>query len=148
MKSTKKGMTLVEVLVAITVFSIVIFALFTTIVAMRKVVARQEEYVKIKMVCYDIDAYWDVYGRSKNPEESWDYKYFSGVLSENGQGYLTSDFKPTNNSQNSKYKIEFEVKGDGHLVIKKIESDDKTFIENFDCGESPKITEDNKNEEP
>ena len=140
MKSTKKGMTLVEVLVAITVFSIVIFALFTTIVAMRKVVARQEEYVKIKMVCYDIDAYWDVYG------DEWENYYFTGACSSD-IGYFTSDFTPTNTSNNSKYKIQFEVIEE-HLVIIKIWSDDKTFIENFDCGEIPKITEDNKNEEP
>ena len=54
MKKTQKGLTLVEVLVAITVLSITMFALLSTIVAMRKVVARQEEYVKIKMVCQSI----------------------------------------------------------------------------------------------
>ena len=77
MKKTQKGLTLVEVLVAITVLSITMFALLSTIVAMRKVVARQEEYVKIKMVCQDIDAYWDKYKTIDN----WDQRYFQGDIS-------------------------------------------------------------------
>lgn len=58
MKKSQKGLTLVEVLVSISVFTIIIFSLFSTLLAMRKVVARQEEYVKIEMVCQDINVYW------------------------------------------------------------------------------------------
>ena len=88
MKNTKKGLTLVEVLVSISVFTIIIFALFTTILAMRKVVSRQEEYVRIKMACGDMNVYY-------NPKEpnSWYIDYF-GAECQNDKGYLTSNFKP------------------------------------------------------
>ena len=105
MKKSKKGMTLVEVLVAITVLSIIVFALLSTLVSMRKVVARQEEYVKIKMVCQDIEAYRDKY------KSQWAEYYFNnGVSYENQKsvGYLTSSFKPTSDESQAEYKISFQ----------------------------------------
>ena len=107
MKRTKKGLTLVEVLVAITVLSITMFALLSTIVAMRKVVARQEEYVKIKMVCQDIEAYREKY------KLEWAAYYFNnGDSYENQVGYLTSSFKPTSDESQAEYRISFEYSTD------------------------------------
>ena len=76
MKKSQKGLTLVEVLVSISVFTIIIFSLFSTLLAMRKVVARQEEYVKIEMVCQDINVYWEKYKGSADYQE-WFKKYFN-----------------------------------------------------------------------
>lgn len=133
MKKSKKGLTLVEVLVAITVLSITMFALLSTIVAMRKVVARQEEYVKIKMVCQDIDAYWDKYG------EDWADKYFEGEYETNNlKGYLTSKFYPVTNYNKNYYKIEFSYDVDSNLkklIIDFIKSpDEKTLVDGLDLG--------------
>ena len=135
MKRTKKGLTLVEVLVAITVLSITMFALLSTIVAMRKVVSRQEEYVKIKMVCQDIEAYWDKYGLGEGENKGWAYFYFDNetINSKNGKGYLTPKFEPTTTSPNN-YVIEYEV-NDNQLIIKSITSPDKKIlVENLNCG--------------
>ena len=113
MKKTKKGLTLVEVLVAITVLSITMFALLSTIVAMRKVVSRQEEYVKIKMVCQDIEAYLKKYETSTNP---WYKEYFGdGAVVENNKSencYLTANFKPTSDKSQAEYRISFEYSTD------------------------------------
>jgi hypothetical protein len=49
---------------------------------MRKVVDKQEEYVRLEMVCYDIKYYWEQYGTENN----WDKKYF-------GDGIKSSDEK-------------------------------------------------------
>lgn len=107
MKKTKKGLTLVEVLVAITVLSITMFALLSTIVAMRKVVARQEEYVKIKMVCQDIDAYY----KNTTMDDLWYKKYFGDdAYVDNNQSkncYLTADFKPTTDINKAEYIVSF-----------------------------------------
>ena len=125
MKKTKKGLTLVEVLVGITVFSIVIFALFTAVASMRKIVFRQEEYVKIKMVCYDIDAYWEKYqsagGNSGN----------ENLIPANA--YITSDFKLTSKKDNAAYVIEFDYQNNS-LIISSITSisSQKVFVENLD----------------
>ena len=133
MKKTKKGLTLVEVLVGITVFSIVIFALFTAVASMRKIVFRQEEYVKIKMVCYDIDAYHKKYSNE------WMSKYFNNgepINEDIKVGYLTSKFKPTSNENEAAYTINFEYYGDdnNNLIITSITTKDlkRTFVENLD----------------
>ena len=137
MKKTKKGLTLVEVLVGITVFSIVIFALFTAVASMRKIVFRQEEYVKIKMVCYDIDAYWDKYlsVKKENSELTTWYTDLNGkpLYVNDKKAYLTSDFKLTLNEDNAAYVIEFEYQNNS-LIIASIESisSKKVFVEKLD----------------
>ena len=126
MRKSKKGLTLVEVLVAISVLTIVIFALFSTIIAMRKVVARQEEYVKIKMVCQDIEAYCDKYGKD------WADKYFEGEYETNNlKGYLTSNFEPTDDSNKAEYIISFvDNNGEVNLSIKN-KSKDRVIVSGF-----------------
>ena len=57
MKKTQKGVTLIEVIVAIAVFATISLALFSSVIIMKNVIKRQEEYIKIEMVCYDIKAY-------------------------------------------------------------------------------------------
>ena len=130
MRKSKKGLTLVEVLVAISVLTIVIFALFSTIIAMRKVVARQEEYVKIKMVCQDIDAYCDKFG------ENWaDYYFNNGEDYTNNKGYLTSNFEPTDDSNKAEYIISYIISfvdnnGEVNLSIKN-NSKDRVIVSGF-----------------
>ena len=121
MKNTKKGLTLVEVLVAISVFTIIIFALFTSIAAMRKVVSRQEEAVRIKMACQDMNVYWEEY---KNSSTDWFKEYF-GVT--DNKGYLTSNCKPTANPDEAYYTVTFDDK----QTIKIVSSDDRVLIENL-----------------
>ena len=138
MKKTQKGLTLVEVLVAITVLSITMFALLSTIVAMRKVVARQEEYVKIKMVCQDIDAYWDKYGLGEGENKGWASCYFNDETqnSSGDTGYLTSKFVPVGENNTSNYKIVYHINDSQELVINSITSPDKKIlVENLNCGE-------------
>ncbi len=124
MKKTKKGLTLVEVLVGITVFSIVIFALFTAVASMRKIVFRQEEYVKIKMVCYDIDAYIEKY------KTDGVNKYFGDYYDNQKHiGYLTSKFEPISDGDTKAYEIKFN----GNVIISITSiKDDRVFVENLD----------------
>lgn len=148
MKKSKKGLTLVEVLVAITVLSITMFALLSTIVAMRKVVARQEEYVKIKMVCQDIEAYWDKYGLSEGENKGWANYYFDNdtISSERDEVYLTPKFELTNISKKN-YVIDYEVT-DNQLIIRSIESPDgKELVKGLNCGESQSASEEVTNEQ-
>ena len=145
MKNTRKGLTLVEIIVAIAVFSIVSVAFFTSYVSMNKVVARQEEYTRFEMICYDINYYWDMYGFNEDSEESWEYKYFKSEIEENNGKYVAyfdKDFKPKNNNDDNKavYKITFSYSGTDNksLTIDKIEklgSDKKVIVEDVKCGE-------------
>lgn len=128
MKKTKKGLTLVEVIVSIAVFTVISLALFSSFLGMRRVSLRQEENVRLEMACYDLKYEWDMYGTDGT-------NGFSG----NGTRYLDSDFKvlPVDRIAEATYKITYTV-SDGHLVISSVASmiDDKVFIEDLDCGVS------------
>lgn len=141
MKKARKGLTLVEIIVAIAVFSIVSIAFFTSYVSMNKVVARQEEYTRFEMICYDINYYWDMYSKD------WDDKYFDTNISDGSNGtytaYFDKDFEPQNiikPNNDSVYKITFSYSGADNksLTIDKIEklgSDKKVIVEDVKCGE-------------
>lgn len=117
---SQKGITLVEVVVAIAIFSIISFTLLSSVIAMKKVIMRQEEYVKLEMVCYDISAYRNKYG------DQW-AKYYFGENIKN-VGYLTYDFESTSNQNEAKYKIIFS----NNKIIAILSMDGETiFAENI-----------------
>ena len=121
MKNTKKGLTLVEVLVAISVFTIIIFALFTSIAAMRKVVSRQEEAVRIKMACQDMIVYYN------NDPNSWKKEYFGENF---GNGcYLTNLCQPTTTRPNGESYYEVSFQNDN--IINITSNDGRVLIENL-----------------
>lgn len=125
MKKTQKGVTLVEVIVSITVFSIISLALFSSVLAMKSVITRQEEYVKLEMVCYDIKAYYQ-----NNPSD-WFDSYFN--VQDQGKtdiGYLTSNFEPSIDETEASYIIEFKENNEGLTIS--IYSMDRniTYVEN------------------
>lgn len=128
MKKARKGLTLVEIIVAIAVFSIVSIAFFTSYVSMNKVVARQEEYTRFEMICYDINYYWDMYGKG------WDKKYFNGEVSGN-TAYFDKDFEPQSGDDNAVYKITYSCDTELTIIkIEKIGNDKKVIVENVKCG--------------
>ena len=138
MKKTRKGLTLVEVIVSIAVFTIISLALFTSFLGMRKVVAKQEEYVRIEMVCYDINYYWDMYGND------WDDTYFNSDIPTNGGGtytgylqYKDGKFVPT--ADKSHYVVEYEINGN-ELIITSIYNNEtkRIYVESVNCGPSSK----------
>ncbi len=141
MKKARKGLTLVEIIVAIAVFSIVSIAFFTSYVSMNKVVARQEEYTRFEMICYDINYYWDMY------LYEWDDKYFDTNISDGSNGtytaYFDKDFKPQNSSTGAVYKMTYTYDND-QLLIEKIEklSDKKIIVEDVNCG-ARRVTNEN-----
>lgn len=141
MKKARKGLTLVEIIVAIAVFSIVSIAFFTSYVSMNKVVARQEEYTRFEMICYDINYYWDMYGFNEDSEESWEYKYFKSKIEKNNGKYVAyfdKDFEPQSDDDQAVYKITFTC--DTELIIEKIVKigDGKIIVEGVNCGISKK----------
>lgn len=122
MKKTQKGVTLIEVIVAIAVFATISLALFSSVIIMKNVIKRQEEYVKIEMVCYDIKAYCNQYN------ENWADKYFEGCNIDTQQkiGYLSSDFKPTT-YDNARYIIKYTT--NSIIYIKTLDGK-VSFVEN------------------
>lgn len=121
MKKVQKGMTLIEVIVAVSVFAVISLALFSSVMAMKNVILRQEEYVKLEMVSYDINAYY-----IRNPK-TW-YKDYFGKDANRNNGYLTSTFKPTTDVKEASYKIVFA----DNQILSISSVDGKTvFVENI-----------------
>ena len=125
MKKARKGLTLVEVVVSIAIIAVISVALVTAYAGIVKVSARQEEYVRLDMVCNDMRAYFDAYGA-----DEWDEKYFPEVtLGDKCRGYLNSRFKPCSlTDEDMKYTITYEVVDD-KLNIISIESSSFVYAE-------------------
>lgn len=129
----KKGTTLVEVLVAIAVFTIISVAMFSSLLVMRKTAARQEEYLRFEMICSDIAFYGDVY------KKNWDKEYFSLQTSQNeGQIYYGYDFTPSESDRIYCLSYSYlDTNNDGYeeliVSIHHVESG-RTIIENLNYG--------------
>ena len=129
----KKGITLVEVLVAIAVFSIISLAMFSSLLVMRKTAARQEEYLHFEMICTDIAFYGDVH------QKSWDKEYFSLPASqETGRVFYDQKFQPS--STDRVYCLSYsylDTNNDGYaeliVSIRHVESE-RVIIENLNYG--------------
>lgn len=129
MKKARKGLTLVEVVVAIAIIAVISVALVTAYAGIVRVTARQEEYVRLEMVCNDMKAYFDAYGA-----DDWDVKYFAPntpeqIFGNRYQGYLNSKFQPCSLTDgDKKYTITYEVVDD-KLNIISIESSAFVYAE-------------------
>lgn len=130
---SQKGTTLVEVLVAIAVFSIISTAMLSSLLVMRKTSARQEEYLRFEMICTDIAFYGDVHKRN------WDKEYFSLPESQNeGEIYFDHDFSPSTTEQIYCLSYSYaDTNSDGYeeliVSIHHVESG-RAIIENLNYG--------------
>lgn len=122
----KKGLTLVEVLVSITVFIISFATCITVYFTVVKHEQKQEEYLAFENICLEIDKYSDTY------KSNWNVEYFGN---ENNVQYynekyfhLTGDFKV----DDIKYQLTFEyVENDNQvfeLIIDIFEVESGRFI--------------------
>lgn len=144
MKKTKKGLTLVEVLVSVAVFAVIMLALTSTYIGMRNLSRRQEQYVRLEMVCYDINYYWDAYG------EDWATKYLASNevgegVKKDGEDYhifLNTEFKPASGTSNYTYKVICCINKNDELIIKSVETSakDRVYIKDLNCGTSSEYT--------
>lgn len=98
----KKGLTLVEVLVSISVFVISFATCITVYFTVVKQETRQDEYLAFENVCLEIDKYSDTYGSNWNIEyfgNDKDIQYYDEKFT-----LLTGDI----NIDDIKYQLEFD----------------------------------------
>lgn len=98
----KKGLTLVEVLVSISVFVISFATCITVYFTVIKQETRQDEYLAFENVCLEIDKYSDTYGSNWNIEyfgNDKDIQYYDEKFT-----LLTGDI----NIDDIKYQLEFD----------------------------------------
>ena len=140
MHRKQKGTTLVEVLVSITVFAIISVAMFSSLLAMRKVVARQEEYLRFDMICRDIDFYYDEYG--KDWAKEYFKEYFPEGMIEENTVYYYKNFQPmTDYADDAIYVLQYSYSNEtGELIITvKTKSDQRIIIDSLKYGQSESL---------
>ena len=106
MNKTRKGVTLVEVLVSIAVFAIISVAMISCLLSLSLTVTKQEEYVRFDMILSDMKFYLE------KQEDDWENEYFGSNHSKEDNGkttvYFTEDFKPTSNDKDKFYVMKYE----------------------------------------
>lgn len=108
----QKGATLVEVLVAVTVFAIISIAMFTSFLIMKKMVAKQKEYLEFEIICRDINHYSNKYLRD------WDLNYgFSGNANHDGVYEVYYDFDYHLSETELVYRLEYYYTDENELII-------------------------------
>jgi prepilin-type N-terminal cleavage/methylation domain-containing protein len=147
MKKTRKGLTLIEVLVSIAVFGIISLALISSYIGIKGIVTRQEEYVRLEMIAYDINYYWDAYG------DNWESEYFGVDLTPNNvgdtKGYLKYDDGEivSTTDATAPYYVLVTYADEDRDTIKEliitISSSDRDYVSELNCGE-PNIKEGNQ----
>ncbi len=125
----KKGLTLVEVLVSITVFVISFATCITVYFTVLKYENKQHEYLAFENICLEIDKYSDTY------KGDWNIEYFGN---ENNVQYydekfnhLTGDF----DFSKAKYQLVFSYE-------KNLENKDELVIDIFEIESSRYIIQD------
>ncbi len=106
MKKTQRGSTLVEVLVAMTVFLIICGAIFTSVLGIANVVTKQDEALRISYLFADIEYF---YKNDESDDKSlWRNNYCAYLdtpLIDNSYIMLDADMKP---AENGEYKLAFD----------------------------------------
>lgn len=127
----QKGATLVEVLVAVTVFAIISIAMFTSFLIMKKMVAKQKEYLEFEIICRDINHYSDKY-YIEGEINVWDSNYFGDKArkDDNGDGVyeVYYDFDYCLSETEQAYCLEYYYTDQNELIISVYHNETKRII--------------------
>ncbi len=127
----QKGATLVEVLVAVTVFAIISIAMFTSFLIMKKMVAKQKEYLEFEIICRDINHYSDKY-YIEGIENDWDLEYYGAKArkDDNGDGVyeVYYDFDYCLSETEQAYCLEYYYTDQNELIISVYHNETKRII--------------------
>ncbi len=127
----QKGATLVEVLVAVTVFAIISIAMFTSFLIMKKMVAKQKEYLEFEIICRDINHYSYKY-YIEGEINVWDSNYFGDKAGkdDNGDGVyeVYYDFDYCLSENEKAYCLEYYYTDQNELIISVYHNETKRII--------------------
>lgn len=147
---SKKGELLVETIVAMVIAALMTLAFFAVFKSFSSIGKRQDEYIFFEGVCYDIDKYYDAYGK-----DMWDDMYFNKEIKENDRVFISSmgtrvyiqeyfdNFELLQTPQIPNdlpiytYLLTYDINKDNELIvsIKNVKTD-KYIVENLNYGKS------------
>ena len=136
MNKKTKGLTLVEVMVALAVFTIVFLGFTASYVLITKLGLKHEEFVYFEQVCKDIDAYSYQY---KDADTAWDANYFGDdyIHLVDGKYVVNYNDRFEKVKEENRYKIEYYYDDQGQLIVSVYNVEmEYTVIENLNYGAS------------
>ena len=115
MKKMKKGSTLVEVLVAMTVFLIICGAIFTSVHGIAKIVARQQEALRIDYLFSDIEYFYEQ--DESEGKTAWADNYLAYLGAPSGVSFIFLDSNLT-----------YDARANGGLYILEFSENSVTLL--------------------
>lgn len=124
MARSRKGMTLVEVLVSMVLFSLSFLAVTATVIYSRRETQRQKVQSEFMAICYDIDLYSTKYQRD------WDINYFNDTTrntiihqetsTEEGSAffvYYDNSFQTTTDASSFSYLLRYSYATTNEMTV-------------------------------
>lgn len=123
----KKGLTLVEVMVATAIFTMTFAVCITLSLSSVKQEKRQRDYMTFESICYDINFYCNTY------KKEWANKYFGDT--EKTSHYYDITYKMVTNIDEANYELVYDYNENHELIVNvKDIKNNKVIIENLNYG--------------
>lgn len=125
----KKGLTLVEVMVATAIFTMTFAVCITLSLSSVKQEKRQRDYMTFESICYDINYYCNAY------KSEWANKYFGDDINAPKAHYYDITYKIVLNRDEANYELVYSYNDSKELIVNVNDiKNNRKIIDNLNYG--------------
>lgn len=125
----KKGLTLVEVMVATAIFTMTFAVCITLSLSSVKQEKRQRDYMTFESICYDINYYCNAY------KSEWANKYFGDDINAPKAHYYDITYKLVSNKDEANYELVYSYNDSKELIVNVNDiKNNRKIIDNLNYG--------------
>lgn len=125
----KKGLTLVEVMVATAIFTMTFAVCITLSLSSVKQEKRQRDYMTFESICYDINYYCNAY------KIEWANKYFGDDINAPKAHYYDITYKIVSNRDEANYELVYSYNKSNELIVNVNDiKNNRKIIDNLNYG--------------
>ncbi len=125
----KKGLTLVEVMVATAIFTMTFAVCITLSLSSVKQEKRQRDYMTFESICYDINYYCNAY------KSEWANKYFGDDINAPKAHYYDITYKLVSNRDEANYELVYSYNDSNELIVNVNDiKNNRKIIDNLNYG--------------
>lgn len=125
----KKGLTLVEVMVATAIFTMTFAVCITLSLSSVKQEKRQRDYMTFESICYDINYYCNAY------KSEWANKYFGDDINAPKAHYYDITYKLVSNKDEANYELVYSYNDSNELIVNVNDiKNNRKIIDNLNYG--------------
>lgn len=125
----KKGLTLVEVMVATAIFTMTFAVCITLSLSSVKQEKRQRDYMTFESICYDINYYCNAY------KSEWANKYFGDDINAPKAHYYDITYKIVSNRDKANYELVYSYNESNELIVNVNDiKNNRKIIDNLNYG--------------